>query len=170
MDAYQEQFKLRQKTPAYWHNKSQDLCVSARTLWVAMQDNESLEATCLSTYKMLMGMSFELLFKAHCVGARIIFEDTHKLEALACKAELPTSKDENRILRVLSEYVIWDGRYPTPKKPQHLENHWENQNQVLYNNEKLGNLTVRVSNEKLDFEGLLPIWRRCSDLFMDKYS
>lgn len=168
MDTYQKKFELRQETPAYWHNKSNDLFVSAHTLWVSMQNNKSLEVNCCSTYKMLIGMSLELLFKAHCVGEGITFGATHNLVSLAKTANLTTSKDENRIFNILSEYIIWDGRYPTPKKPPHLESHWKNQNKVLNDNENLGNLTVQVLNNKLDFENLLPIWRKYSDLLMDK--
>ena len=169
MDLYNKQFELRQETPAYWHNKSLDLLVSARTLWKAMQKERNLEINCWSTYKMLMGMSLELLFKAHCVGAGVSFGATHDLVSLAKTANFTTSK-ENGILNVLSEYIIGDGRYPTPKKPQHLENHWKNQNKVLNDKKNLGGLTVQVSNNKLDFENLLPIWRKYSDLFMDRYN
>lgn len=170
MDSYQKQFELRQETPAYWHNKSHDLLVSARTLWTAMHDNKSLEVNCWSTYKMLMGMSFELLFKAHCVGAGISFDATHDLVTLAKSANFTPSKEENQLFNVLSEYIIWDGRYPVPKKPVHLENHWKHQNKVLNDNKKIGNLNVQVSNDKLDFEKLLPIWRKYSDIYMDKYN
>lgn len=170
MDAYQKQFKLRQETPAYWHCKSHDLLVSARVLWTAMQDNKALDANCWSTYKMLMGMSFELIFKAHCVGAGTSFNDTHDLVLLAKTANFTTSKDENGVFNVLKEYIIWDGRYPIPKKAQHLESHWKNQNKVLNNEKKLGSLTFKVSNNKLDFENLLPIWRKYSDLYMELYN
>jgi hypothetical protein len=170
MDAYQKQFELRQETPAYWHNKSLDLFISAHTLWVAMQDNKSLEVNCWPTYKMLMGMSFELLFKAHCVGAGINFAAIHDLVELARTANFTITKDENGTLKVLSEYIIWDGKYPIPKKPQHLENHWKNQSQVLSDKKKFGGLTVQVSNDKLDFENLSPFWQKYSDQFMDKYN
>lgn len=170
MDLYNKQFELRQEIPAYWHNKSHDLLVSARTLWKAMQKERELEINCWSTYKMLMGMSLELLFKAHCVGAGVSFGATHDLVSLAKTANFTTPKEENEILNVLSEYIIWDGRYPTPKKPQHLKNHWKNQSKVLNDKKNFGCLTVQVSNNKLDFENLLPIWRKYSDLFMDRYN
>lgn len=156
MDPYNKQFDLRQETPAYWHNKSQDLLVSARTLWKAMQKDKELEVNCRSTYKMLMGMSFELLFKAHCIGSETEFSSTHDLVALANTANLSTSKEENRILKVLSEYVTWDGRYPTPKKPEHLKAHWKSQPSLL--------------DDKLDLGALMPFWRRFSDSFMVQYN
>ena len=156
MDLYNKQFEQRQETPGYWHSKSHDLLVSARTLWKAMQNESELEINCWATYKMLMGMSFELLFKAHCIGSGTEFKTTHDLVALARTSGLSTSKDENKILKVLSEYIIWDGRYPTPKKPEHLKEHWKNQASLL--------------DEKLDLEELMPLWRRISDLFMELYN
>lgn len=94
MDLYNKQFELRQETPAYWHNKSHDLLVSARTLWKAMQKERDLEINSWSTYKILMGMSLELLFKAHCVGAGVSFGATHDLVSLAKTANFTTSKEE----------------------------------------------------------------------------
>lgn len=79
MEQYQTQLNIRQETPAYWHNKSHDLFVSARTLWKAIK----VEANFLAAYKMLMRMSIKLLFKANCVGAGIIFNITHDLMVLA---------------------------------------------------------------------------------------
>ena len=111
-----------------------------------MQNDRELEVNCWATYKMLMGISFELLFKAHCIGSGTEFNSTHNLVALAKTADLPTSKSENKILQVLSEYVIWGGRYPTPKKPEHLKEHWKNQSDL--------------SDAKLDLENLMPVWRR----------
>lgn len=170
MDVYQKQFELRQETPAYWYNKSSDLLISAHVLWEAMQQNKELEVNCWATYKMLMGMSFELLFKSHCVGSGISFKTIHDLAVLASTANFTLTKDESRILKVLSEYIIWEGKYPIPLKPQHLENHWKNENKVLNDKKNLGNLTVQVLNDKLDFNRLHPIWRKYSDLYMDRYN
>lgn len=105
---------------------------------------------------MLMGMSFELLIKAHCVAAGIRFSQTHDLVALAKTANLTTSNNENKLLNLLSAYVLWDGRYPIPKKTEHLKNHWTNQ-------------TTKSDNET-NFDKLLLIWRRFSDSFMTLYN
>ena len=92
------------------------------------------------------------------------------LVVLAKAANFFISNDENLVLKVLSEYILWDGRYPIPKKAQHLENHWKNQNTVLNHEKKLGGLTVFVFNDKLDFEQLLPLWRKYSVQFIEKYN
>lgn len=156
MDLYNKQFEQRQKTPSYWHSKSHDLLVSARTLWNAMQGEKNLEVNCWAAYKMLMGMSFEPLFKAHYVGSGTDFKSTHDLVSLANIVSLSTSKEENKLLRVLPEYVIWAGRYPAPKKSEHLKWHWNNQASLL--------------DDKLDLDALMPLWRRFSDSFMAQYN
>ena len=170
MDTYQNQFNLRQGTSSYWHSKSHDLLVSARTLWVAMQENCNLEVNCWATYKMLIGMSFELMFKAHCVGAKIEFCKNHKLSDLAATAGVSITEAEKAILDILAEYIIWDGRYPTPKNSQHLREHWKNQSDILSDEVQMGNLKARRPNGKLDFGNLQPIWRRFSDAYLAAYN
>lgn len=156
VDVYQKQFDERQKTPAYWHNKSNDLLVSARALSRAMEDCKSLEINCWAPYKMLIGMSFELLFKCHCIAAGTNFRPTHDLVELARSANLRTSKHEDEVLKTLSAFIIWDGRYPTPKTATLLEQHWKRQRDFL-------------QCDELDFEKLLPIWRRFSDLYLEAH-
>lgn len=121
-----------------------------------MQKDRELEINCWSTYKMLMGMSFELLFKAYCIGSGTEFSPTHDLVAVANTANLSISKEENRMLKVLSEYVLWDGCYSTPRKSAHLKRHWKSQASLL--------------DDKLDLESLMPFWRRFSDSFMAQYN
>lgn len=170
MDAYQKQFDVRQRNSAYWHGKSHDLLISALTLWKAMQGNNILEANCWGAYKMLMGMSFELLFKAHCVGAGISFRATHDLCELAQTADFTVSKQEAGIFRVLSGHIIWDGRYPIPKTPNQLENHWKLESDVLSDPACIGDFSTVPLTGKLDYEDLLPIWKRFSDLYLETYN
>ena len=141
-----------------------------------MKENRDLEVNCSSTYKMLMGMSFELIFKAHyvgqCVGENIEINYSHNLATLAKKAEFPISNEEKEIFSVLTEYIYWDGKYPIPKKKDLLKNHWNNESKVT-NDEKMfgdSDLKFLVSNNKLDHENLSLIWRKYSDIFMDKYN
>lgn len=78
--------------------------------------------------------------------------------------------DEKEILRVLTEYILWDGKYPVPHKKTHLENHWKHENKVAYDKEKRGILTIQRQNNKLDFDELAIIWRKYSDLYMIEYT
>lgn len=170
MNEYKKQFYLRNSTSAYWYSKSHDLIVSAHALWVAMQESRKLEVNCLATYKMLVGMSFELIFKAHCISSKTDFIQSHKLYDLALTAGISVSEQDKSILDILTEYIIWDGRYPTPKRFQYLRDHWRRQGEVLTNEVGMGCFKFRQSNGKLDFDNLIPIWRRFSDAYLDRYN
>lgn len=173
MDGYKTQYENRTTISTYWHNKSADLMVSARVLWEAMEANKQAGLRCNSTYKMLFGMSLELLLKAHCVGQKIEnprIEKTHNLNEIAGIAGLKLEKSDNKILEVLSEYIIWDGRYPAPKEPSKLKRHWENIQDTAFDREPLGTLEVLKPNNTFCFDNLHRIWRRLSDEYMRKYN
>lgn len=147
-------FDERRTSSAYWHNRSSDLLISARTLSKAMAESHGLELSCWAPYKMLIGMSFELLFKCHCVETGITFRPTHDLVQLARTANLPISGPETGILKTLSAFIVWDGRYPIPKTVELFEEHWKHQSKSS-------------QDDELDFDKLLPIWRRFSDLYLE---
>lgn len=170
MDIHEIQFKDRTRIPTYWHNKSADLMSSARVLWKAMEGGSHAKITCYATYKMLFGMSIELLLKAHCVAQKIDNPRIQKTHNLAGIAGIKLQKSDIKILDVLSEYVIWDGRYPAPKDANKLKRHWDNVRDTAYNREPLGNLKVLKPNKAFDFDNLHRIWRRLSDDYFEKYS
>ena len=168
MDPYEYQFENLSRNSLHWYNKSSDLFISARVLWEAMDNGHAIE--CWSTYKMLMGLSFELLFKAIAIQRKLTFPTNHQLVKIANSAKLNLTVDEKTILRVLTEYILWDGKYPVPHKKTHLENHWKHQNKVAYDKEKRGILTIQRQNNKLDFDELAIIWRKYSEIYMIEYS
>jgi hypothetical protein len=178
MDLYEKQFKIRKEDAIYWWNKSTELYLSASILWKDVESNKI--SRCWDTYKMLMGMSFELMFKAHCVIAKefnFAGKNGHDLNWLAQKSRLLTSKQDKRILDILSEYIRWDGRYPTPLQPDFLKKHWDNQSNAgdpnkspfdTQKNEKIVPLTSE--RDELDLENLSRIWKRFSDVFHSNYT
>lgn len=168
MDSYDYQFMNLSNNSLHWHNKAGDLFVSANVLWDAMSNGSAVQ--CWSTYKMLMGLSFELLFKSIAIQRKLTFSATHQLVEIANSANLKLTIDEKEILRVLTEYILWDGKYPVPHKKTHLENHWKHENKVAYDKEKRGILTIQRQNNKLDFDELAIIWRKYSDLYMIEYT
>ena len=173
MNIYEEQFEIKNSNPTYWHNKASDLFSSARVLWKAMDEKSNLQVSCLSTYKMLIGMSFEVLIKAHCIAQKIDNErinKSHNLTELANIAGLNLAKKENKILNILSEYIVWDGRYPTPIKVSQMKTHNDNIRSTSYDKEKIGTLDILTPNGALDFINIQPIWRRLSGKYMDKYN
>ncbi|OOF82768.1 hypothetical protein BKG92_06115 [Rodentibacter ratti] len=55
-------YEQRKNTDSYWHCKSADFLYSASILWDNLEKGGSWDV-----YKTLMGLAFELLFKAICV-------------------------------------------------------------------------------------------------------
>ena len=173
MNIYEEQFEVKNSTPTYWNNKAGDLFSSARVLWKAMDKDSHLQISCLSTYKMLIGMSFEALIKAHCIAQKIDDErikKSHNLTELANIAGLNLTKKENKMLDVLFGYIVWDGRYPTPQKAPQMKVHSDNIKSTSYSKEKIGILDILTPNGALDFINIQPVWRKLSDKYMDKYN
>lgn len=161
-----EQFDEMSVNPRYWHNKSADLFTSAHVLWKAMDIEPSLSVSCYATYKMLMGMSFEALLKGLLIESQqVSISDlaTHDLVELAKSLGLSLSKDENKVLTVLTDYVLWAGKYPMPKNAKQLQQHRTMVHVTENRKVKLGSLNATVSNGALDFDNLKPLWRKLSD-------
>ncbi|KHT49323.1 hypothetical protein [Vibrio sinaloensis] len=161
-----EQFNEMSVNPRYWHNKSADLFTSAHVLWKAMETDSSLSVSCYATYKMLMGMSFEALLKGLLIESQqvpISNLATHDLVDLAKTLGLILSKEENKALTVLTDYVLWAGKYPMPKNAKQLQQHRTMVHVTENRKIKLGSLNATESNGALDFDNLKPLWRKLSD-------
>jgi hypothetical protein len=57
---------------------------------------------------------------------------THKLFDLAAAVELPLTKKEENFLKLLTESLVWEGRYPISKTYADYEKYHELINEVLY--------------------------------------
>ena len=129
MEVSEEDHNRRKKEPMYWFNKASDLRGAAASLMFCM-DNQGkyeiaekmnlgkgfdLSVATYNVYRMLCGMSLELLFKAIIVAKMKNVPKIHNLEELAVKAELKYSKKDKAILAILTECIVWGGRYPVPK-------------------------------------------------------
>jgi hypothetical protein len=125
MDALQDIYERRKRISTYWHNKAVDLHAAAGVLWKAIDSSQqqgtgiSHAVACWSVYQMICGMALELLFKAIIVEKGREPKPIHRLDTLAQDAAVPFDSNEVALLQVLSEAIIWDGRYPVPKDMKH---------------------------------------------------
>jgi hypothetical protein len=129
MPALPATFEWYRDVAIYWYNKSSDLRGSAGALWISRQkafstaivkklhlgEGFSMGAATPSVYLMLCGMSLELLYKAILVATRQKVPHEHILVKLAKLAGVSVGADETALLRILTESIVWDGRYPVPK-------------------------------------------------------
>ncbi|TLE07377.1 hypothetical protein D2923_18765 [Vibrio cholerae] len=94
----------------------------------------------------------------------------HDLAEIAKIAGFSLSKEDNKILTDLSAFVVWDGRYPIPKKSSQFDQHGKNIESTAYDREKLGSLDILKPNDTFEFDNLHILWRRYSDRYMAKYN
>ena len=175
----EDEYKRRKELAVYWYNKASDLRGSAGALWVSMDDSTSgkmadklglgagfsFKAACYPVYLMLCGMALELVFKAIIVAQNQEPPSIHNLIELARKADVEYSDDEEGLMQILSESVIWEGKYPVPKKQEHLEQFNELCLEHLYDKASLGSLEVLKSNDSLSWESVNNLWKRASNLY-----
>jgi hypothetical protein len=112
-------------------------------------------------YRMLCGMSLELAYKASLVAIGHEIKTTHNLVWLAEQVCLHLSPKDRGLLALLSECVIWQGRYPCPKDEQSLEYfvylHYENLFQVVRTGDYI--VLKPVEPDPLDWDGYNQLWK-----------
>jgi hypothetical protein len=180
-----DRYKHLLESPLWWHDKASDLYASAGVLWVCMKDEDrihitkkigfsdgfDLRAACPSVCYMLWGLSFELLFKSIIVVRKFktIPPTHHRLVDLAAQAKITLENKEEGILKVLSAYILWAGKYPIPKTVEEYEKHEELFDKVLYDKDKYESYTITRYNGLLEWDVLDAIWKRISSVFFEEY-
>ncbi|MEH0168657.1 HEPN domain-containing protein [Roseateles microcysteis] len=174
-------FTRRKSTATYWRNKSNDLLGAAGLVWLGMGSTDgrerdalglpdwySFEVACPAVFRMLCGMSTELLLKAIIVQRGNEPKQTHNLIELSKQAALDVSAEQSQLLSVLTEYVIWDGRYPVPKTEPIFEKTRVLAQQTLTTKVRLGNSSFSVlrQNGALDWDNFLKLWNRFNEVYL----
>lgn len=178
---------MRRRAPLWWHNKSSDLRASAGAVWLAIKSDRlreiadqlslgegfDMRIACWPVYRMLCGMSLELIFKALIVAERCEPTHTHNLKQLSKDAGLTYSEDTMAILDVLTESAIWHGRYPVPKSEGEMLLAADREQRTT--TRAVGQLgsegpTIRRYSGALDWNAFDGIWQCASDEFFERYS
>ncbi|WP_254509524.1 HEPN domain-containing protein [Anatilimnocola floriformis] len=159
-------YEGRKLHPNYWFNKSSDLHGAAAVLWTAMNnDDTTLRAECALDpsyrfkvalplpFRMLCGMSIELLLKAIIVAHSQEPGMTHGLSSLARAAGVKFADSQLPLLEILSQTIVWDGRYPvpTPKNQQSFEKLSTLKSKYLRDRKTIGKMQFLVANAALDW-------------------
>jgi len=109
---YKKQFDTMNESADYWHSKSCHLNHSSKILWNAWEDGDLIDNG--DTYLMLMGLALELLLKAFYIANGKNPPKHHDLDNLTGECSHAFTNKDNIILKNLSGYIVWLGRYPTP--------------------------------------------------------
>ena len=139
--------------PKHWLGKAEDLHAAAGALWYCMQNNsaqgiapalglgEAVDMTAATwrVYRMLCGMALELAYKAIAVAQGKQILHVHNLVQLAEHAGVPLLKAKDiRLLHLLTECILWDGRYPVSRSADSLEYFVYLTYESLYRKEQTG--------------------------------
>lgn len=162
---YHETYSRLKQTSDYWHSEAANLFTSAEVLY----NNLDKEPFCWNSYKLLIGLSFELLLKSIAIQKNMELSHTHKLDKLIKSINIPLSNDDLGILKILTEYVIWSGKYPTPKTANELTKLSDLENKHLYETiSKIRNIEIGTYNNKLDFPYISELWQRINDIYLNE--
>ncbi len=173
-------FERRQKLSVYWHNKASDLRGSAGALWASMHEASayataeklglgqgfSFTVGCYPVYHMLCGMSLELLLKAVLVERGFEPKTTHDLVLLCADAGISLTTTQTGLLKILSEAIVWDGRYPVPKQEPRFRQFIVLRYEHLFDQlTSSSTLKLRKSNSNLNWESFNKLWSLISEAY-----
>ncbi|MDR9469273.1 hypothetical protein [Marinospirillum sp.] len=184
MDHLLSLYQVRKEAPLWWFNKSSDLRASAGTLWLGMSSDErskeiteslhlgdgfSIPIAVRPVYQMLCGMSLELIFKAVVVARGYKPNHVHDLPSLAERAALAYSEEERGILAVFTESIIWEGRYPVPKKEEIMDKACQLRSAHCFTPHGKSGM-FKKPNDALSWASFNSIWGRASEAFWNERS
>ena len=172
----EEDFDHLSKEPQYWLNKATALRSAAGSIWYCLEIAKPADIAdaiggetqidfssgSWQVYRMLCGMSLELLYKAIIVAQNDPVPASHNLLFLAEKAGCHVTRKNAGILELLTECIIWEGRYPVPKDHPKIEKfvflHYEN----LFYKERTDNSVVLkpIEPNPLDWINYSELWKK----------
>lgn len=169
------EFQRQGQIPLAWLNKSTDLRASAAALWASMDDETSksivtrfelgigfgsgfrMDAAVPGIFRMLCGLSLELLYKAIIVSKGASAPKGHNLFQLAQRAGIVVSKEDRGLLEI-PEYIVWSGRYPVPQEVGFWNKLVELSHKYLYRRVPFGKLQLQTGNDALSWDGFDRLW------------
>jgi hypothetical protein len=158
----------------YWYNKASDLHGTAGLVWAGMEDDQApstavrlglgkgfdFRVACWPVYLMLCGLALELLLKTAIVAKGAQPTKTHQLEVLWERVGLPLTAKEQGLLKILTESILWAGRYPVPTREADFDRLADLQWEHLWSpsSNRATGLDLRHPNGNLDWPAFGKLW------------
>ncbi|BCO32601.1 hypothetical protein TspCOW1_27040 [Thiohalobacter sp. COW1] len=119
------------------------------------------------TYFFNAGLAIELALKATILAKGLSFETNHKLIDLGDQAQVGLTEDQLCTLELLSEIIIWGGRYPVPKNERQWDHYHDSILEKHVVRERIGNTgrTRAYPKRFPSLENYLAIWEACEEEF-----
>jgi len=165
---------------SFWYQKSVSLYASAAIIWnarKAKRDPEFISSLmlkgefcvdigCEHPYLMTMGLSYEVMLKAICITENKDFpKNGHDLQSLAKMVDVNLIPKESDQLRLLSDFIAWEGRYPVPKKHRQLTQHWNSTRKKLWETENIIGLEVISRTDIFEHDAFKNLWLKLQDKY-----
>jgi HEPN domain-containing protein len=137
----------------YYFNKADTLRKSAEIL---MGHGETREV-----FTMIAGMSMEVLLKGIIVGVDGSPRKTHNLNKLIDDVGIAVDVDERILLEVMTEHVLWVGRYTTPLKRED----WHRVYDIREKQKEGGSKWFDNPSRMVDVGTFRRLWAKVEDCF-----
>ncbi len=111
-------------------------------------------------------LSLELLLKAILVKKQLEIPSGstgHNLCSLCVKAQVPLDEHQMVTLELMSEEIVWAGRYPVPKREKDWNEYHDKILEKHIIRETIGNVTTVLANRKTfsNRDNYEKIWKKC---------
>ena len=152
-------YSRREEVSTYYLNCACDLHAAALVVGHAIENPNALPAARLGLglgfsyevalsppFRMFAGLSIELILKAIAKALNRPELKTHDLVQLICHVGIDSNEDQKVILDLLTEAIVWGGRYPVPLRT----NEWD-KSKLSWSKTR-----IRTSSERFNITSPLP--------------
>ena len=154
---------LRSGALVLWHTYNDDTTPINPTL-LGFADGFSFGVSLPPIFYLLSGLSIEVLLKGICKAVEQPVNNIHRLVDLAKSVGIDVSDDDTIILRAMTEYIYWAGRYPTPTKPDD----WDAAQHIFDSQRRYGGQLSEhyITQRCINLDNYNKIWARLADYFL----
>lgn len=171
-------FERRRSISQYWYNKATDLMGAAAVIRFTSSDEIAADQIVsaanlglgfnlsVATYRvfyMLCGMALELMYKAILVEDGKEPPTNHNLPVLAKLAGINLPPEDESLLEIWSQLVIWDGKYPVPKKEEHMKTYDDLIEKTLWN--QVEGTPFKRMNNRIEWSNFRIFWDKARERY-----
>ena len=146
-------------SPDLWYKNSLSFNEASSVLY---ENHESISSG-FRIFVFNAALSIELILKAILAAKGEAIPQIHTLRQLCAKAEVDLDEDQKCTLDLLTESILWVGRYPSPKSEGQWDNFHDNIFEKHIVRQQSGNTHSTLANPKRfpSLENYTKIWRMC---------
>ncbi|MGD0022023.1 MAG: HEPN domain-containing protein [Smithellaceae bacterium] len=151
--------KKQLDNPDVWYKQS----VSFHEASLVLYKHQECISGALRIFQYNAALSLELIFKAILAAKGGEIPLIHSLRELSAKADIELDEDQKFTLDLLTEIILWLGRYPAPKSGAQWDNYHDNIFEKHIVRSQSGTTHTTLANQKRlpSMENYTRIWEIC---------